>query len=297
MNTASAEEKLAEFINAGAYILSDNDGTLAPFTKTPDETVIPQETLRSIARFQACTSDDKFQIVSGRDKDAMQQLVNRSSPTAPDMPLVTDDGARFTWKDKELVILSDDEVAFFDAAKTKVNAFIDAAIGKDPTIKDQIAIETRVAGMNINLNLMHDARGENATAQFDAQLKDLFEGICKDANFAVHRPPGHGIEMRSTLTTKKQGILALIDRGIIPEDAPLVFLCDDIKVDGNDVALAQHVTDKGGMVVQIKHTGNFRDYPNESLALTPDVVLEGSEAIAGLINGACDKLNAPKLGM
>lgn len=292
--TASAQQiqSVAKLLLSGGVILSDNDGTMAPFTASPDDTIIPADTIGAIRDIQNHFGNNSFIPVSGRPEQGLRGVFGRSSDQPFSPPFISDDGALFVNGPVREETLSAPEKDFMKNAHALVQTFIDNLPDDQ---KSRVAVEMKMNGININTNKIH-AELDVATADtLDNGIHALFTAACVGTPlnddkpcFAIHHPSGHGLEIRSQRTTKMHGVLHLIERGIIAQDAPLVFFGDDIKRGGNDVEVSQFVQNRGGIVVQVKHLDALRAYADENRALTPDIVLIEPPSMAKFLTQVMD---------
>lgn len=268
-------QAVARVLAAGGYILSDNDGTLAPFTASPDETIIPQPTVQAIDDFRAAAGQGRFILTTGRPLNGMLGVLARSGAHAESFSILADDGA--TWMQGGTVEsnIESDERAFIEHTQSEVAALAQRLASEQPALQGKIILEFKSNGLMVNTNAVFSSLGEETDSAVQKAFHDAVGRLCADAPihnghpaYALHQPPGHGIELRSVKTTKRQGVERLLDRGVIPADKPLILFVDDLKPGGNDVALATLVRERGGIVVQVKNQNSG------ATAIAPDVVID-----------------------
>lgn len=287
---------VARALAAGGYILSDNDGTLAPFTMSPDETVIPNATVQAIDDFRAVAGQGRFILTTGRPLNGMLGVLARSDAHAESFSILADDGA--TWMHGGAVEsnIEDDERVFIEHTQNEVAALAQKLAAERPDLKGKIILEFKSNGLMVNTNAVYASLGEETDSAVQKAFHDAVGRLCADAPvhngspaYAVHQPPGHGIELRSLKTTKRQGVERLLDRGVVPADKPLVLFVDDLKPGGNDVALAALVRERGGIVVQVKNQ------KSGATAVTPDVVIDDPTQVGDFLQDVLKEYRALSL--
>jgi hydroxymethylpyrimidine pyrophosphatase-like HAD family hydrolase len=278
---------VAQALAAGGYVLSDNDGTLAPFTQSPDQTVIPRRTMEAIARFQGVFGQKKFTVVTGRDLASIHGVLERSGKgAAASLPILSDDGAIYAFGKERHDTSTAEERGFIAAAQREVRAFTAAQAEKEPGVYGLPVFEYKNNGITLNTNAVHAALGAQAESRVREAYRALFTKLCEtspEGSYALHAAAGYGLEIRSTRVTKRQGLEHLIKEGVLPAGKPPVLLVDDLKTGGNDVAAAQLVKQLGGIVVQVRREDPVRAFADAERAVAPDVVLASPAEVAGFL--------------
>jgi hydroxymethylpyrimidine pyrophosphatase-like HAD family hydrolase len=281
-------EAVAKALLEGAIVLSDNDGTLAPFTQSPTQTIIPAETMDAIREFQSIFGINRFIPISGRPEKGLREVFERSSDQLFEAPTISDDGAVFTNGTAREEILLPLEKDFIEYSRQAILQFIEELPSEQ---RNRVDLELKANGVSINTNKVHAELGADTADFLKGSIADLFASICEDSPvhnnkpcFAIHYPPGHGLEIRSIRTTKRMGLEYLIEKNVIPSNARLIFMGDDLKHGGNDSELAEFVQKRGGFVIQIKHADPLRAFPDENRAIVPDIVLHEPASISAFLN-------------